>query len=118
MASGHENRASRSNTWLHRPAANVKKTLANGAPSTHGHIDRQSTDRDRHECSGGLGLEAGKRFVQLPYELERILRGPFDPRAIVRALTAERPAKPFHVIDASTIQAEVSELKGHHHEIE
>ena len=36
MASGHENRASRSNTWLHRPAANVKKTLANGAPSTHG----------------------------------------------------------------------------------
>ena len=64
------------------------------------------------------GMEAGKRFVQLPYELERILRGPFDPRAIVRALTAERSAKPLHVIDASTIQAEVSELKGHHHEIE
>ena len=36
MASGHENRANRSNTWLHRPAANVKKTLANEAPSTHG----------------------------------------------------------------------------------
>jgi hypothetical protein len=36
MVSGHENRVSRPNTWLHRPAANVKKTLANGAPSTHG----------------------------------------------------------------------------------
>jgi hypothetical protein len=36
MASGHENRVSRPNTWLHRPSCNVKKTLANGAPSTHG----------------------------------------------------------------------------------
>src|SRR5215467_5350328 len=29
MASGHINRANRPNTWLHRPAANVKKSLAN-----------------------------------------------------------------------------------------
>ena len=36
MASGHVNRAKRPNTWPHRPAAEVKKALANGEPSTHG----------------------------------------------------------------------------------
>jgi hypothetical protein len=36
MASGHVNRANRPNTWLHRPALHVKKTLANPEPSTHG----------------------------------------------------------------------------------
>jgi hypothetical protein len=39
MASGHENRANRPNTWLLRPtAARVKKTLANPEPSTHGPV--------------------------------------------------------------------------------
>ena len=36
MASGHVNRTNRPNTWLHRPASDVKKTLANPEPSTHG----------------------------------------------------------------------------------
>jgi hypothetical protein len=38
MASGHVNRANRPNTWLHRPALHVKKTLASPEPSTHGTI--------------------------------------------------------------------------------
>jgi len=36
MASGHVIRANRPNTWLHRPALHVKKTLASREPSTHG----------------------------------------------------------------------------------
>ncbi len=37
MASGHERRTNRSNTWPHRPAMQEsKKNLAKGAPSTHG----------------------------------------------------------------------------------
>ena len=36
MASGHVNRTNRPNTWLHRQPANVKKSLANSEPSTHG----------------------------------------------------------------------------------
>src|SRR5215469_18523521 len=36
MASGQVNRAKRPNTWPHRPAAEVKKALANREPSTHG----------------------------------------------------------------------------------
>ena len=35
MASGRVNRIQRPNTWLHRPACNVKKVLANSEPSTH-----------------------------------------------------------------------------------
>jgi hypothetical protein len=37
MASGHVNRTNRPNTWLLRPSpADVKKSLANPEPSTHG----------------------------------------------------------------------------------
>ena len=37
MASGHARRTNRSNTWPHRPRAHrIKKSLANGEPSTHG----------------------------------------------------------------------------------
>jgi hypothetical protein len=36
MASGHVNRTKRPNTWLHRPACDVKILLANPEPSTHG----------------------------------------------------------------------------------
>jgi hypothetical protein len=36
MASGHVNRTNRPNTWLHRPACDVKISLANPEPSTHG----------------------------------------------------------------------------------
>ena len=35
MASGHVNRTQRPNTWLHRPACDVKILLANLEPSTH-----------------------------------------------------------------------------------
>jgi hypothetical protein len=40
MASGHVNRTKRPNTWLHRPACNVKISLANSEPSTHALRDR------------------------------------------------------------------------------
>ncbi len=36
MASGHEYRANRPNTWLLRPTLHVKILLANLEPSTHG----------------------------------------------------------------------------------
>ena len=36
MASGHEYRAKRPNTWLLRPTPQVKILLANPEPSTHG----------------------------------------------------------------------------------
>jgi hypothetical protein len=36
MASGHEYRANRPNTWLLRLTPNVKILLANPEPSTHG----------------------------------------------------------------------------------
>src|SRR5262249_38362458 len=36
MASGHEYRANRPNTWLLRPTLQVKILLANPEPSTHG----------------------------------------------------------------------------------
>jgi hypothetical protein len=48
MASGHVNRANRPNTWPHRPAAEVKKALANGEPSTHG---TTRTSRDVRSCA-------------------------------------------------------------------
>ena len=38
MASGHEYRANRPNTWLLRPTLQVKILLANPEPSTHGPI--------------------------------------------------------------------------------
>jgi hypothetical protein len=36
MASGHVNRANRPNTWPQPTSCTVKKTLANGEPSTRG----------------------------------------------------------------------------------
>ena len=36
MASGHVNRTNRPNTWPHRSACDVKFSLANSEPSTHG----------------------------------------------------------------------------------
>jgi hypothetical protein len=36
MASGHVSRTQRPNTWLHRPTCDVKISLANSEPSTHG----------------------------------------------------------------------------------
>ena len=54
MASGHENRANRPNTWLLRPtAARVKKTLANPEPSTHGPLLLNG----RPFCSAAIGRE-------------------------------------------------------------
>ena len=47
MASGHVNRANRPNTWLLRPACNVKILLANPEPSTHG---PKRTSRTAHCC--------------------------------------------------------------------
>jgi hypothetical protein len=43
MARGHVNRANRPNTWLHRPALHVKKTLASPEPSTHGTTRKKLT---------------------------------------------------------------------------
>jgi hypothetical protein len=36
MASGNVSRTQRPNTWLHRPTCDVKISLANSEPSTHG----------------------------------------------------------------------------------
>jgi hypothetical protein len=45
MASGHVNRANRPNTWLHRlNSVNVKISLANSEPSTHGTERRFAAD--------------------------------------------------------------------------
>ena len=43
MASGHVNRANRPNTWPQPTSRTVKKTLANGEPSTHGTMATSST---------------------------------------------------------------------------
>ena len=71
MASGHLNRANRSNTWLHRPAANVKKTLANEAPSTHGTSATWRGARTRSALSRladilGIGPESRVRWGGWP----------------------------------------------------
>ena len=49
MASGHVIRANRPNTWLHRPALHVKKTLASREPSTHG-TERPLASAPRQVC--------------------------------------------------------------------
>jgi hypothetical protein len=43
MASGHVNRANRPNTWPQPTSRTVKKTLANGEPSTHGTMRTMQT---------------------------------------------------------------------------
>ena len=52
MASGHVNRANRPNTWLHRPACDVKKVLANSEPSTHGHFSDVRSGGDHVRSRG------------------------------------------------------------------
>ena len=59
MASGHVNRANRPNTWPHRPAAEVKKALANGEPSTHG------TTRTSHDVGFSAASEAKADFKRV-----------------------------------------------------
>ena len=59
MASGHEYRANRPNTWLLRPRCKVKILLANPEPSTHG------PSRQLVRCSGLSGV-GGK--ADLPAE--------------------------------------------------
>ena len=59
MASGHDNRVSRPNTWLHRPSCNVKKTLANGEPSTHGTKRRFGHVRLSAASKGKADFQAG-----------------------------------------------------------
>ena len=57
MASGHEYRAKRPNTWLLRPTPQVKILLANPEPSTHGTFEtcppilRMSAHRRRPEVA-------------------------------------------------------------------
>jgi len=61
MASGHVIRANRPNTWLHRPALHVKKTLASREPSTHG------TTR-KNERAQSMSASAPKAvIVKLPW---------------------------------------------------
>ena len=55
MASGHVNRANRPNTWLHRPACDVKKVLANSEPSTHGHFSDVRSGGDHVRSRGQSG---------------------------------------------------------------
>ena len=63
MASGHVIRANRPNTWLHRPALHVKKTLASrepmvwtppsvGVESPDDHIVQEAYHADRSCWSG------------------------------------------------------------------
>ena len=65
MASGHVSRANRPNTWLHRPALHVKKTLASREPSTHG-TTRKNV---RARCTSGSAPKAA--IVKLPLALQR-----------------------------------------------
>src|SRR5262249_51073273 len=55
MASGHVSRANRPNTWLHRPALHVKKTLANrGAVHTwHNAEERACSIHVRFSAESG-----------------------------------------------------------------
>lgn len=52
MASGHEYRTRRPNTWLLRPTPQVKILLANPEPSTHGAIALVGTRSDMSEARG------------------------------------------------------------------
>ena len=78
MASGHVNRIQRPNTWLHRPAANVKKALANPEPSTHG----PSRTCRRNALMSAFGGQAdllrhqrdGGRCRDRTYDLSRVKR--------------------------------------------
>jgi hypothetical protein len=45
MASGHEYRTRRPNTWLLRPTPQVKILLANPEPSTHGPSPKERLSR-------------------------------------------------------------------------
>src|SRR5260221_9798743 len=63
MASGHVNRITRPDTWLHRPMLqNVKKVLANPEPSTHG---TKRTYRVRNVMSASLIGRLGSSAFRL-----------------------------------------------------
>jgi hypothetical protein len=75
MASGHEYRTRRPNTWLLRPTPQVKILLANPEPSTHGPslplagCRCMSVHRSRPEvCSRGASSAASdpKRTISTP----------------------------------------------------
>ena len=82
MASGHVNRANRPNTWLHRPACDVKKVLANSEPSTHGHFSDVR--------SGGDHVRS---------------RGQSGPPDFVGRLPKMTPSRTFTVLDTATFGA-------------
>jgi hypothetical protein len=58
MASGHVNRTNRPNTWLHRQQRNVKISLANSEPSTHGTSRRSLRCNTSTAIEGKADLEA------------------------------------------------------------
>jgi hypothetical protein len=66
MASGHVNRTIRPNTWLHRPALHVKKTLANPEPSTHG------TSEKVRACSVNVRLRAQAHLVRSSWHVAEV----------------------------------------------
>jgi hypothetical protein len=66
MASGHVNRANRPNTWLHRPALQVKKTLASREPSTHG------TTRKNERARSMSGSAPKAAIVMLPRQVREV----------------------------------------------
>jgi len=57
MASGHVNRANRPNTWPQPTSRTVKKTLANGEPSTHGTSETCGYDVQGSACGGNPDIE-------------------------------------------------------------
>src|SRR5260370_34465247 len=87
MASGHVNRIYRPNTWLHRPMLqNVKKTLANPEPSTHG------TKRTSPPPAPMSVLEAKADVVQPRADVASLEA--FATNAKPRALKPEAPLLP------------------------
>jgi hypothetical protein len=52
MASGNVSRTQRPNTWLHRPTCDVKISLANSEPSTHGPTRKSRDVRFRAAVRG------------------------------------------------------------------
>jgi hypothetical protein len=74
MASGHVNRANRPNTWPQPTSRTVKKTLANGEPSTHGTM-RTSTSQCHEVC---LPIQSGHRTAKARRQPRAKSRHPAD----------------------------------------
>ena len=89
MASGHVNRTNRPNTWLHRPALDVKTVLANSEPSTHG-MERLHVDgRLRAAVAAARTEHIGCPFLELCFP-RRDLIG-VDVKLLASSATVRSP---------------------------